>query len=214
MSTDSVFHWARIAAPGKNFVRLAQELEEHTLPTLEAARGRRWALANGLFGLWNHEVILVTAWDVGSIGAELLASNLPAGASIVDSYEFLATARPLDDQPLSKPGIYVHRLFGVDAANIDRFVSLSDEAWKSFENAADYESQPQGLFRQREHPETGGLMLLVTWYDRLESWERSRMPAPEAASNFRERAMITTRSMALATRLVGTNPAPKGMGGG
>ena len=214
MSTDSVFHWARIAAPGKNFVRIAQDFDDQTLPALEAAGGRRWALANGLFGLWNHEVILVTSWDVGSIGAELLASNLPVGASVVDSYEFLATARPSDDQPLSKPGIYVHRLFGVDAANIDRFVSLSDEAWKTFETATSYESQPQGLFRQREHPGTGGLMLLVTWYDRLESWERSRTPAPEAAANFRERAMITTRSMALATRLVGTNPGSRGMGGG
>ncbi len=144
MSTDSVFHWARIAAPGKNFVRIAQELDDQTLPALEAAGGRRWALANGLFGLWNHEVILVTSWDVGSIGAELLASNLPVGASVVDSYEFLATARPSDDQPLSKPGIYVHRLFGVDAANIDRFVSLSDEAWKTFETATSYESQPHG----------------------------------------------------------------------
>ena len=57
-------------------------------------------------------------------------------------------------------------------------------------------------------------MLLVTWYDRLESWERSRTPPPEAAANFRERAMITTRSVAYPTRLIGANPAVRGMGAG
>jgi hypothetical protein len=57
-------------------------------------------------------------------------------------------------------------------------------------------------------------MLLVTWYDRLESWERSRTPPPEAAENFRERARLTTSSIAYATRLIGTNPAARGMGAG
>lgn len=213
MSTDSVFHWARIAAPGKNFVAIGREIEEQMLPALEALGGKRWTLVNGLFGLWNHEVIVVTTWPAGVNPAALVAGNLPQGASIVNGYDFVATVRPATDEPLSKAGIYVHRLFGVDAANVDRFAELSDTAWKTFETASEYESQPQGLFRQREHPASGGLMLLVTWYDRLESWERSRMP-PEAAANFRGRAMITTRSRAFPTRLLGTNPAPRGMGAG
>ncbi|MGE0601825.1 MAG: hypothetical protein AB7J35_20520 [Dehalococcoidia bacterium] len=214
MTTDSVFHWARIAAPGTNFAVLGRQIEEQTLPALEALGGKRWALANGLFGLWNHEVILVTVWPGGSDPAPHVARNLPPGASVGESYDFIPTVRPDSDALLSRPGIYVHRLFGVDAANVDQFVDLSDTAWKTFENADEYRSQPQGLFRQRRHPEFGGLMLLVTWYDRLESWERSRTPPPEAAANFRERSMITTRSVAFPTRLLGANPAARGMGAG
>jgi hypothetical protein len=214
MATDSVFHWARIAAPGKNFAVLAKSLEETTLPELSREGGKRWALANGLFGLWNHEVILVTSWAKGARPGAFLSGKLPVGASLAESYEFVATVRPETDAPLEDAGVYVHRLFGVDAANVDRFVALSDDAWKTFESASDYQSQPQGLFRQRAHPAEGGLMLLVTWYDRLESWERSRTPPSEAAANFRERAMITTRSVAYPTRLIGTNPAVRGMGAG
>jgi hypothetical protein len=214
MASDSAFHWSRVSVPGSGFPAIARDIEANALPALESQGGRRWMLANGLFGLWNHEVILVTTWPKLSSAPKAVSGSLPAGASIIEQYDFVPTARPADDVPPSKPGIYVHRLFGVDAANVDRFVALSEEAWKTFETATEYESQPQGLFWQRDHPEKGGLMLLVTWYDRLESWERSRTPPPEAAANFQERARLTTRSVAYATRLIGTNPAVRGMGAG
>lgn len=214
MASDALFYWTRIEAPGRGFAALAKDLEAVTLPALERKGGRRWMLANGLFGLWNYEVILVTTWPRDSDPSSNFAANLPPGASIAEHHEFVATARPATDDPLAKPGIYVHRLFGVDAARVDRFVTLSEDAWRTFEAAGDYRAEPQGLFRQREHPGSGGLMLLVTWYDRLESWERSRTPPPEAAANFRERAAVTTRSIAYPTRLIGTNPAARGMGAG
>lgn len=213
MATDSLFHWARLQTAGRNFQTLADELEATTLPAIAREGGRKWMLANGLFGLWTNEVILVTTWPREADAASVLAANLPAGASVVEARDMVATARPLTDAPPSKPGIYVHRLFGVDGTDVERFVALSDEAWNTFENTFDYKAEPQGLFRMREHPETGGQMLLITWYERLESWERSRTPAPEAAENFRERAMLTKRSMAIATRLVGTPGAPRAMGG-
>ena len=202
MTPGTVFHWARISSPGRGFAALAREIETSTLPALEAEDGKRWMLANGLFGLWTHELLLVTCWPEGGSPGARLASVLPPGASLVAHYDFLPTARPLSTDPPAKPGMYVHRLFGVDGANVDRFVHLSQEAWRTFETSADYESQPQGLFKQRNHPKDDGLMLLVTWYDRLESWERSRAPAPEAAANFRERAQLTRRSIAYATRLL------------
>ena len=214
MALDRVFHWARIAAPGRGFVALAKEIETTTLPAVEAAGGVRWMLATGLFGLWNHEVILVTHWPTDVSPAQVIHENVPGIVAEVVDYQFVPTARPESREPPSRPGVYVHRLFGVDTANVDRFVELSQEAWKSFESAADYESQPQGLFRQRELRGAGGLMLLVTWYDRLESWERSRTPPSEAAANFQERARLTTRSIAYATRLIGTNPGARGMGAG
>jgi two-component system, NtrC family, sensor kinase len=178
------------------FQTLADQLEATTLPAIAREGGRKWMLANGLFGLWTNELIL------------------PEGASIIDSRELVATARPLTEEPPAKHGVYVHRLFGVDGKDVEHFVELSADAWNTFENTSDYKAEPQGLFRMREHPEPGGQMLLVTWYDRLESWERSRTPPPEAEANFRQRAMLTKRSIAIATRLVGSPGAPRGMGPG
>lgn len=213
MASESLFHWARLQTSARNFQVLAEELESATLPKLARDGGRKWMLANGLFGLWTNELILVTAWPRESEPAPVLEAALPVGASIVEQRALVATARPLTGEPPSRPGVYVHRLFGVDAADIDRFVALSTEAWETFETTSDYEAEPQGLFRLRDHPPTGGQMLLVTWYDRLESWERSRTPPPEAAENFRQRAMLTKRSIGYATRLVGTPGAPRAMGG-
>jgi hypothetical protein len=214
MPSDSLYHWARIATTGRNFQTLADQLEATTLSALSREGGKRWMLANGLFGLWTNEVILVTSWPNAAEPSAALARNLPDGASIVDQRELLATARPLTDEPPAKPGIYVHRLFGVDGKDLVRFVALSKEAWETFETTSDYAAEPQGLFREREHPAEGGMMLLVTWYDRLESWERSRTPPPEAEANFRQRAMLTNRSTAIATRLMGSPGAPRGMGPG
>jgi hypothetical protein len=169
-------------------------------------------LANGLFGLWTNELVLVTTCGRDADAPTQLARNLPEGAAILEQYDFVPTARPADDTPLTRPGLYVHRFFEIRNTDVDRFVALSDEAWNTFENTSDYEAQPQGLFCECDRSDEFGLMLLVTWYDRFESWERSRTPPPEAETNFRARAMLTRRSMAFATRLVGTGGAPRGMG--
>jgi hypothetical protein len=44
-------------------------------------------------------------------------------------------------------------------------------------------------------------MLLVTWYDGLESWQTSRAPDPAAVENFKRRRALTDGTVALATRL-------------
>lgn len=202
MLTGTIFHWARIETTGRNFQALAEQVRAESLPALDLHGGKPWILAQGLFGLWTTEVILVTAWSAAAEPGRHVSEALPMGARIVSQHTLVPTVRPLTTTPPARPGIYVHRFFEVRATDIERFVALSDEAWNTFENTADYAAEPQGLFRERDHPEDGGMMLLVTWYDRLESWERSRAPAPEAAANFRARAALTKRSVAFATRLI------------
>ena len=214
MASDAIFHGTRIQTEGRNFQALAAGLAETTFPAVQAVGGTPWMIANGLFGLWTNELILVTTWPQLSGASAIVGSNLPAGAGVVQQYEFVATARPAAETPPSRPGLYVHRLFEVRAAEVERFVALSEEAWTSFEGSESYQAEPQGLFCQRDHPAEGGLMLLITWYDRLESWERSRTPAPEAEANFRARAALTRKSVAFATRLLGSPGAPRGMGPG
>ena len=54
----------------------------------------------------------------------------------------------------------------------------------------------------QDPPDDTGRMLLVTWYDGLESWQISRRPNPAATENFLRRRELTQSTTAIATRLV------------
>ena len=95
-------------------------------------------------------------------------------------------------------------MFDVDHGDVDEVARLSSEAWTSFEHTDAYAAQPQGLFAEVDRSGSRGVMVLLTWYDSLDSWRTSRTPAPLAADNFRRRRALTHGTIAYATRLVGT----------
>lgn len=161
-----------------------------------AAGLQPWGLFNGLLGLRTDELFAIAAAEDVSPGWPLLA-----GAETVERRELKPTARPVKPDSLTRPGVYVLRFFEIAPADVDRFVQLSVEAWTTFENTDDYRAEPVGLFRQ-DLDASSVLMLLVTWYDTLTSWERSRSPAPAARENFALRAGLTRCALPIATRLV------------
>lgn len=204
MTLDRLFHWARIQGQGRAYQPLLAGLRETTFPALERAGGHPWGAWYGLFGLRSNELIVVTNWPLDAAPSGLIAGRLPAGAKVLEHYEFVPTVRPETDAPLSRPGLYVFRFFAVDNRDVDEVAALSHEAWTTFENTSDYQAEPQALFAERDRTSETGTMLLLTWYDGLDSWQRSRTPAPEARENFRRRAELTRSTLAIATRLVET----------
>ena len=58
---------------------------------------------------------------------------------------------------------------------------------------------PRDYSASSTDPDGEGRMLLVTWYDGLESWQRSRQFPPEARDNFLRRRELTGGTLALAT---------------
>lgn len=167
----------------------------------------------GLFGIGNHDAFVLLAGPAadGAFGARVRAT-LPAHVAVLDALPLQATARPASDAALVRSGVYVFRFFDVRDGDVEEVVRLSRTAWETFEKPAGegadgYASEPMGLFRDANamaaaHEDARGRMLLLTWYDDLTSWERSRTPAPEATANFRRRAELTTGTIAYATRLV------------
>ena len=96
------------------------------------------------------------------------------------------------------------RFFDVANTDVEEIARLSSQAWISFENTDRFTTRPRGLFAQADRSSPSGVMVLVTWYDGLESWQISRRSDPEAADNFRRRRELTRGTIAYATRLVGT----------
>jgi len=210
MTLDRPFHWARIQGASRAYQPLLAGLRETTFPAVERAGGHLWGAWYGLFGLRSNELIVVTSWPLDALPSGVVSSNLPPGAMVLEQYSFVPTVRPETDTPLTRPGLYVFRFFDVHHRNVDEVAALSHEAWTTFENTADYRAEPQALFAERDRTRdpgdtaATGTMLLLTWYDGLESWLRSRTPAPEARENFRRRAELTLGTLAIATRLVET----------
>ena len=172
----------------------------------------------GLFGISNQELFVLlsrpvservtdrVAGQVTDQMTEPLRTLLPAGVEMVDSLWLDATVRPTHDAPLTRAGVYVFRFFQVNACDCDEVVSLSSQAWQTFENSDSYTSEPMGLFRFADTSAIRGRMLLLTWYDNMTSWERSRTPHPDATANFRRRASLSRSIVAYATRLADTVP--------
>jgi hypothetical protein len=204
MTLDRLFHWARIQGEGRAYQPLLAGLRETTFPAVERASGRPWGAWYGLFGLRSNELIVVTSWPLDAAPYGLIGASLPPGAKVLEQYSFVPTVRPETDAPLTRPGLYVFRFFDVYHRDADEVAALSHEAWITFEKAVGYEAEPQALFAERDRTRETGTMLLLTWYDGLESWQRSRTPAPEARENFRRRAELTLGTLAIATRIVET----------
>lgn len=156
---------------------------------------RVWGLWHGIFGLASNEVILMTS-HVGH--NDSLA--LPQNCRVLEEHPLRATARPVDDTPLEKPGLYVFRNFSMASKDIDAVVALSSAAWQTFERGKAYRAQPMGLFAPLM-PEVDCVMHLLTWYPDFASWQESRASGTEALQRFAARRAMTYSTTAMATRL-------------
>lgn len=163
------------------------------------APAQRWGAFFGLFGLGSNEFFLVTKGKTSGVHSKLQRVET---IDSVRSIDLEPTARPDKQNAVQRDGLYVFRFFGVLNKDVERIAELSAEAWTYFENTDEYQAVPQGLFCEVERSKTEGLMLLVTWYDGLNSWQLSRKPPPEAAARFRERATLTHFTKPFATRLI------------
>lgn len=96
-------------------------------------------------------------------------------------------------------------LFGIRNQDLLVLLSLPDRGDAGEKAVASLcISEPVALLRSADRHGERGRMLLLTWYDNLTSWERSRTPHPEATTNFRRRAALAKSAIAYATRLADT----------
>ena len=159
----------------------------------------RWGAFFGLFGLASNEFFLVTCGDIAGAEDRLKAVD---GVTSVHTISLQPTVRPTDETPRSREGLYVFRFFGVHSRDIDEIAQLSKEAWTYFETSDRYKAEPQALFCETDRDKDEGIMLLITWYDGLNSWQESRAPEAQARENFRKRSSMTTFTKPFATRLI------------
>ncbi len=198
---NDTYCFLHVRGTERNWQPLKETFDAHVVPSWQAAEITLWGIWHGLFGIACNELIVMAASKTPASLEEFTAPL--AGIAEIQQSELLTnTVRPVDIEPRVQPGLYVFRFFDVLNNDVEEIVQLSNEAWKSFENVENYEAEPQGLFCQRDRTEAAGRMLLVTWYDGLQSWQTSRRPPDAARDNFRRRHELTRSTIAIATRLV------------
>ena len=154
----------------------------------------------GLFGIATNELYVV-------LNSE---DKIPDPTDLIETHQYVLigaehmapTARPTHHEPPTKTGVYVFRWFTVNNQDVDEIAELSKAAWVSFEE--DPHIEVQALFAQSDRSKPRGKMLLMTQYDDLATWQRSRSPAKEAQDNFRRRHELTLEATPVATRLITT----------
>lgn len=189
------YHWLRIRADDRNWVDAYSRFQAAKLPDGVEV----WGAFAGLFGIGSNELVLVLHGNVPA-PAKAVAD---AGFEVVAHHALEPTVRPQHFAPLTRKGLYVFRFFDVKNADVQKIAGLSAEAWTTFEDTDAYAAEPIALFCEADRSKPGGVMLLLTWYDGLESWQTSRQPSPEARKRFRQRHELTAGTIAYATRLVG-----------
>ncbi len=163
---------------------------------------RVWGMFHGLFGIASNELVAVTVGDDAAVADSVETVSALEAVEGAASLTLVPTVRPTDAVPLTREGLYVFRFFEVAHRDVEEIAALSAEAWKSFETVDAYRAEPQGLFCQRDRSAERGRMLLLTWYDGLNSWQASRQPPQHARENFQRRHALTAGTVAYATRLV------------
>jgi hypothetical protein len=191
------FALSRVRANDRNFGSMLEAISASGDAALTPAS--RWGVFHGLFGLGSDELFVVSVGDVARVN-----DNLGALEAVREAETLLVepTVRPASEAPLDREGLYVFRFFEVANRDVEEIAALSAEAWETFEATDDYSAEPQALFCQADRAAERGRMLLVTWYDSLESWQTSRSPHPQARENFRRRHAMTQGTIAYATRLL------------
>jgi hypothetical protein len=199
--TDT-YCFVHLQGAGNGTGELVRALAEHVVPDWRRRRILPWGTFRGLFGIASNELVVVAA-AADELALEDFRAPLEGRATVLRSTLFRPTVRPERVTSREREGLYVFRFFRIQADDVAEFVSLSSDAWATFEHAQRYAAEPQGLFRQLDAEPDGTLdMLLVTWYDTLASWQTSRQPDPDARERFARRHALTRSTIALATALL------------
>lgn len=197
--------YLHLKGPGRDSEALREMLRDDIVGRWRQAGITLWGVWDGIFGVASNELILVAAASGERLESDftdaLEGSVSEKMVGVREALLLAPTVRPAGTTPCTKEGLYVFRFFEVKNADVAEIAELSRQAWETFENTEAYQTEPQGLFRPADAAAERGRMLLVTWYDGLDSWQTSRKPAPEAMANFLRRRELTEGTVALATRL-------------
>ena len=157
---------------------------------LRAAAGDSlFGVFRGQIGLEANEGVLLTAYpDTAKLALAVGALRAAtAGARDVRTERMVATVRPVQVTPPTRPGVYAFRRFEIRDSDSAEFESLSARAWPDFE--ASHDAEIVGLWKSLDVRAPDARYHLLTRYASLATWEKSR--ADTGKPEFARRHQLT-----------------------
>ena len=201
--SELVFNYATVTGR-KAWPHIERALREEAMPTLEALGAHAYGTFAPQFGLASNQLVWITRWDRLDGAALAIERTLLALDEVEDVWHHMVapTARPDTGEPPKRAGLYIHRWFDLDPANVSEVVDLSAVAWETFERT--FEVEIVGFFLTLDERTEAAQLMLLNWYPTLAAWEASRNfeADPESRKRFQRRAELTTGTRAISTTLV------------
>jgi hypothetical protein len=176
------------------------------LPQVQAAGGEVLGLFTPQIGWVARQSALLVRWTPDAKGRDTEIAALMRGKAVrfAQRGKVAPTSRPMAADKPKAGGIYVHRWFVVENANVPEFLALSTEGWRDFETR--FEANIFGLFTAErsilDRQKGVTRLLLITRYKDHGVWEASRDPSTAAMQAFQRRSAITKDTWNASTLLV------------
>lgn len=206
---DLNFSYFRLTGRDGHWSGLAKKLHNANIESRINEQGRLYGIWAPMFGFsYNQLALMAVSKSASNEYAEGIRKHLLSvdGVQAVVLRSLEPTARPKSDDPPTKPGMYVNRWMRFNTSDIDEVVEISNQAWGPWENA--FDSEIQGLFREKDSSDGQTWLLLKTWYPNFAVWHETRSveKAGDAGPKFRRRSELTQASEAHALELVILKP--------
>lgn len=198
-SVQRVFTYTTIAFNGDAGSRLGL-VTQRVVPVLSRDGGTPFALWTPVTmpkgapfdGLTSQQVVLMAAWPGGHVNTDRLNETLQSLEEVsAVRTDVLESIYLTDDLHIpTGQGFYVHREDFYRPRDVDEVVTLSREAWKTWEPA--WNVRVVGLFRTRATSSEATRLLRIAWYRNFEHWTETRQAQkdPESARRFEARSKL------------------------
>ena len=198
--TTNQFSYSVLTSVSGSGLDLLEELNSSVLPKLKKGGAQEYAIwsqaseSNEVFEeIAEDKLVLMLRWK--RVKTELLSNELEAmtGVSEVMTSLWEVSLRAGDGPLETGPGFYIHRFEKYLSADVDEVLSLSEQAWETWEPF--WGGKVVGVWRdQDEVDESNGItrLMRITWYRDLEHWQETREAwlEPESFELLMERAAL------------------------
>jgi hypothetical protein len=192
-----MFSYSVITSASGRGVDLLDDLGTSVLPALEDAGAQVYAIwghaaesSDNFVEIAQDKVVVMLRWT--SVDTQLLATELESlpGASHVETSLFEVSLRAVGNVVSTGPGFYIHRFNRYNGDDADKVLSLSEQAWATWEPT--FEAEAVGVWRDLNESDGLTRFLRIAWYRDLAHWQETREFAqdPDSLAFFLQRLQL------------------------
>ena len=198
--TGRMFSYSVLTSDSGSGLDLLEELNSSVLPELEKVGAQEYAiwsrvpeLGNDFDEIAENKLVVMLRWR--TVLPSRLAEELAAMTSVsnVTTTLWEVSVRAGEGPIETGTGFYIHRFETYLSADVDQVLSLSEQAWATWEPF--WDAKAVGVWRNLDEvDQSNGItqLMRIAWYRDLEHWQETRqfLLDPDSFQVFIERAAL------------------------